>query len=168
MDIRPYAAGDELALCDIYNHYILHTTVTFEEEPLTPEAMRERITGQPGPAPWLVCRMNETVVGYCYARPYHARAAYRHTVELSVYVRDGHGGQGIGRGLYTPLIERLRAAGCHALIGVISLPNEGSVALHESLGFSKVGHLREVGRKFGRWLDIGHWQKNLSPPGDPR
>lgn len=161
LTIRAFAPGDELAICDIYNPYILGSTATFEEVPLQPAEMRERIDRYRAHHPWLVCEEEGRIVGYSYARPYHERAAYRHTVELSVYIRQGHGGRGIGRLLYTPLIDHLQATGCHALMAVISLPNAASVALHESLGFVKVGHLREVGRKFDRWLDIGHWQRLL-------
>ncbi len=161
MQIRPFAPGDEHAIAALYNHYILHTTVTFEEAPLSPEAMRERIDAYRVHHPWLVAEDEGQIVGYAYGSRFHARAAFRHTAEVSVYVRHGHERRGIARALYAPLIEALRVQGVHAVLAVISLPHAASVGLHESLGFAKQGHLTEVGFKFGQWLDIGHWQLTL-------
>lgn len=166
MHIRPFAPGDEHAICEIYNHFIAHTVVTFEEVPLQPEQMRERIDAYRRTHPWLVCEADTPtgpqLVGYSYASAYHARAAFRHTAEVTVYVRLGCERRGIGRALYEALLPQLQAQGCHALIAAIALPNAGSVGLHESLGFTQAGHLREVGHKFGRWVDLGHWQKTLA------
>lgn len=159
MDIRPFAPGDEVGICDIYQHYILNTVVTFEEVPLSSEQMRARIDAYRADHPWLVCVKDGAIVGYAYASKFHQRAAFRHTAELSVYVRHGCERQGIGRQLYEPLIKQVEAQGCHAMMGVIALPNEGSVRLHESLGFTKVGHLLQVGHKFGEWVDLGYWQR---------
>jgi hypothetical protein len=89
MDIRPFAPGDEVAISEIYNPYITGTTVTFEEEALTAQAMRERIDSYRQHFPWLVCVIDGRVVGYGYASRFHPRAAYRHTAEVSVYVRQG-------------------------------------------------------------------------------
>jgi len=171
MRIRLFAPGDEHAICEIYNHFVSHTVVTFEEVPLTPEQMRARIDNYRSKHPWLVCEAQgddgrPQIVGYSYAAPYHARAAFRHTAEVTVYVRLGCERRGIGRALYGALLPQLQAQGCHALIAAIALPNAGSAGLHESLGFTQVGHLREVGRKLGRWVDVGHWQKTLPAPGN--
>lgn len=163
LHIRPYTPGDEHGIAALYNHYILHTTVTFEEAPLSPEAMRERIDAYRADHPWLVAEDGGQIVGYAYGSRFHARAAFRHTAEVSVYVREGHGRRGIARALYAPLIDALRTQGIHAVLAVIALPHAASVGLHESLGFVKQGHLHEVGFKFGRWLDIGHWQLTLPP-----
>ncbi len=165
LSVRPFAPGDEHAICEIYNHFISHTVVTFEEVPLSPAQMRERIDAYRRTHPWLVCEVGSEagplLVGYSYASAYHARAAFRHTAEVTVYVRLGFERHGIGRALYKPLLAQLQAQGCHALIAAIALPNAGSAGLHESLGFTQVGHLREVGHKFGRWVDIGYWQLTL-------
>ena len=165
LSIRPFAPGDEHAICEVYNHFISHTVVTFEEVPLRPEQMRERIDAYRRTHPWLVCEAPSDnglqLVGYSYASAYHARAAFRHTAEVTVYVRHGFERRGIGRALYGPLMAQLQAQGCHALIAAIALPNAGSVGLHESLGFTPVGQMREVGHKFGHWVDLGHWQKTL-------
>ena len=161
MEIRPFAPGDELAISEIYNHYITGTVVTFEEDPLHPSQMRERIEAYLLHHPWFVCVVDGQVAGYSYASKFHPRAAYRHTAELTVYVRQGFDRRGIGRALYEPLIQHLQAHQCHAMLAAIALPNEGSVALHEALGFSKVGHFAQAGRKFGQWIDVGYWQKNF-------
>ena len=98
--------------------------------------------------------------GYAYAAPWRARAAYRHSVETSIYLAPGAGGRGLGARLYRALFAALPSH-VHAAIGGVSLPNPASVALHERLGFRKVAHFREVGRKFGRWIDVGYWQRLL-------
>jgi len=161
VQIRPFSPGDELAISEIYNHYITDTVVTFEEQPLSPAQMRERIDAYTAHHPWLVAEVDGAIAGYCYAAKFHARAAYRHTAELTVYLRRGCERRGLGRRLYAPLLQHLQQQGCHALLAAIALPNAGSVGLHESLGFRKVGHLAEVGYKLGRWVDVGYWQRQL-------
>ncbi len=164
MPIRPYRDGDEVAVADIYRHYILHTTVTFEEEPLAPQAMRERILGHVNAGhPWLVFEDDAgTVQGYAYTGAFHHRAAYRHTMEMSVYLRDGQQRRGAGRALYTKLLDHLKQMGCHVVLGIVALPNAASEALHRSMGFEQVAHLHEVGFKFGQWIDVGFFEKRLS------
>lgn len=159
MEIRPFLPGDETAISDIYNHYITQTLVTFEELPLSPEQMRARIDSYLTSYPWLVCVVDGVIAGYSYASKFHQRAAYRHTAELTVYLRPGFERRGLGRQLYEPLIQHLQAQGCHAMLAAIALPNEGSVGLHEALGFSKVGHFSQVGHKLGQWVDVGYWQR---------
>lgn len=163
MPIRPYRDGDEVAVADIYRHYILNTTVTFEEAPLTPQAMRERILGCVNAGhPWLVYEGDDSAVhGYAYAGPHHHRAAYRHTLESSIYLRHGQQGMGLGRALYNALLDHLGQTTCHVVLGKIALPNPASVALHHALGFKQVGLLHEVGFKFGQWIDIGIFEKRL-------
>jgi len=158
MNIRPFIEGDEHAICEIYNHYIANTIVTFEEQPLSAQQMRERIDAYVAIYPWFVCVINGVIVGYSYASKFHQRAAYRHTAELTVYVRQGYERRGIGRQLYEPLISHLKAVNCHVMLAAIALPNEGSVGLHEMMGFSKVAHFSQVGHKFNHWVDVGYWQ----------
>ncbi len=162
MDIRPFAPGDEHGICALYNHYISHTTVTFEEAPLTARAMRARIDDYRQHHPWLVCEIDGQLVGYSYASQFHHRSAFRHTVESTVYVRQGFGRRGIGQALYRPLLQHLAQQGCHVALAAIALPNDSSVGLHEALGFTKVGHFSQVGRKFGQWIDVGYWEKRLA------
>lgn len=162
MHVRPFAAGDEHAISEIYNHYIANTVVTFEEQALSAQQMGERIASYLTSYPWFVGVIDGEVVGYSYASPFHQRSAYRHTAELTVYVRPGFERRGVGRRLYEPLIRHLQAHGCHVMLAAIALPNAGSVGLHEMLGFSKVAHFSEVGRKLGRWVDVGYWQRVMS------
>lgn len=166
MKIRPFAPGDEHGIREIYNHYISNTVVTFEEEPLSTQQMRERIESYLQHNPWFVCEDKQgQVLGYSYASAFHQRAAYRHTVEVTVYVHKDHARKGIGKALYEPLLAHLAAHGCHAALAAIALPNESSVGLHEDCGFTPVGRFSEVGRKFGQWIDIGYWQKLFTPSG---
>ena len=157
--IRAAVAGDSGVITEIYNHYVAKTVITFEEEPVSAPEMTRRIE-EVGSAslPWLVAEREGTIVGYAYATPWRARSAYRFSVEVTVYVDPDCPRLGIGRRLYEELLPILKARGAHAAFGVIALPNEASVALHERFGFIKVAHLREVGFKFDRWIDVGYWQ----------
>jgi phosphinothricin acetyltransferase len=158
MIVRTCEQKDFEAVCDIYNYYVENTIITFEEEPVTQQAMADRITAAMQSFPWLVCEVDDGITGYAYATRWHGRSAYRYSVEVTVYVRYGEGAKGYGQALYGKLL-RLLAGRYHALVAGISLPNEGSVRLHEKFGFRKVAHFSEVGRKFGRWIDVGYWQK---------
>jgi L-amino acid N-acyltransferase YncA len=163
MHTRPFQPGDETAIAEIYKHYILHTTITFEEVPLSPLEMRTRVEACTQRFPWLVCESPAgQIVGYAYATAWKTRAAYRHTAESTVYVREGYGGQGIGTALYQALLPSLKEAGCHMVLACIALPNAASVGLHEHLGFKQVAHYPQVGRKFDQWLDVGDWQLCLA------
>lgn len=159
--IRDAKPADAAAIAAIYNHYIAKTVVTFEEVEVTAEEMRRRRRLVAEKFPWLVVEEAGSVVGYAYASPWHARAAYRHSVETTVYLAPDATGRGLGRPLYEALLDRLPPLGVHAAIGGIALPNPASVALHERLGFAKAAHYREVGHKFGRWIDVGYWQLTL-------
>jgi phosphinothricin acetyltransferase len=164
--LREATTADGKAIARIYNPYILETTITFEEEAVSGEEMARRIAEvQAQGLPWLVAEVRGPgqvqVVGYAYAVRFRPRAAFRHSVESSVYLDGAARGRGLGRVLYEALLARLRAAGRHAVIASIALPHPQSVALHERMGFAPVGMLREVGFKFGRWVDVGYWQVNL-------
>lgn len=159
--IRSATAADAAAICSIYNRYVAETTVTFETDPVSVEVMRTRIAEVAASYPWLVFARDGEVGGYAYASRWRPRAAYRHSVESTIYLAPAFQRQGIGTQLYTELIARLRAQGIHQMIGGVALPNADSVALHERLGFRKVAHFAEVGRKFDRWIDVGYWQLAL-------
>lgn len=158
--IRDACAGDGAQLAAIYNHYVASTIITFEVEAVAADDMRGRIAAvHDDGLPWLVALdAAGDILGYAYASRWRARAAYRRSVESSIYLAPGATGRGIGRALYERLLDQLRARGLHTVIGGAALPNAASVALHEALGFTQVAHLREVGRKFGRWIDVGYWQ----------
>lgn len=159
--IRPATPDDASAIVEIYNHYIATTTISFEEHPVTPDEMVGRIRDVTAALPWFVYESEGKVAGYAYATKWRARSAYRFSAETSVYVAPGQGGKGIGSALYKTLLEELRAREIHMAIGGIAQPNPASVALHESLGFEKVAHFKQVGRKFDRWVDVGYWELQL-------
>jgi L-amino acid N-acyltransferase YncA len=157
--IRPVESRDAEAIAKIYNHYVLNTVITFEEVEVSVEEMSARIKLiQSANYPWLVAEENGVVVGYAYASTWKARAAYRHTLESTVYVDAKFVGKGIGRKLYDALFAILREQSIHVVIGVIALPNEASIILHEKFGMHKAAHFNEVGFKFNRWVDVGYWQ----------
>lgn len=164
--IRPATPADAAAIATIYNHYVRETVVTFEEEPVTDGEMARRIGEVLGASfPWLVAEENGTVLGYAYGAPWASRSGYQFSAEITVYLRAGQTGKGIGTELYDLLFPRLAARGVHAVIGGIALPNPASVALHERFGLRKVAHFGQVGYKFGQWIDVGYWHRIL-PPAD--
>jgi phosphinothricin acetyltransferase len=156
--IRPATPSDAAALAAIYNPFVVHTTITFEEQQVRPPEMARRVEETLAVLPWLVEELDGQIVGYAYASPWKARSAYRFTVESTVYVAPDAARRGIGERLYRALLDDLRKRGIHTVIGLIALPNDPSIALHEKLGFVKAAHLKEVGRKFDRWVDVGNWQ----------
>ncbi|WP_075792576.1 arsinothricin resistance N-acetyltransferase ArsN1 family B [Massilia putida] len=160
--IRPASPLDAARICGIYNHYVTTTTVSFEEEPVAEPEMARRIADVAAAGlPWLVLVVDGALAGYAYATKWRVRPAYRHSVESSVYLDRAFAGRGFGRMLYGALLDALRGRGLHLVIGGIALPNDASAALHEALGFRKVAHFSEVGKKFGRWLDVGYWELRL-------
>lgn len=162
LTIRAATVVDADAVAAIYDHYVAHTIVTFEEEPVPPSEMALRIQHIAAiPLPWLIAERQGEVVGYAYARPWRERRAYRFSTEITVYVAPASTGRGIGSKLYERLFPLIRERGIHAVVGVIALPNDASVALHEKFGLSKVAHLKEVGFKFDRWIDVGYWERIL-------
>jgi phosphinothricin acetyltransferase len=162
--IRNATPADAEAICAIYNPYILGTVITFEETPVDAGEMRGRIEKITRDLVWLVHDEGGEVLGYAYATKWRERAAYRHSVETSVYVRQDAQRRGIGQGLYRALIAELRRRPVRAVIAGVALPNEKSVGLHEAMGFRKVAHFPDVGHKFGRWIDVGYWQLSLEAP----
>lgn len=156
--IRTVLNKDIREISTIYNYYIENTTITFEEEPISDDEMGKRINEVVPTYPWLVYEYNETVLGYAYATRWKARAAYRHSVELSIYISKDNLGKGIGKKLYETILAELRKTNVHAVIGGMSLPNEPSEKLHESLGFKKMAEFKEVGYKFQKWIDVGYWE----------
>ncbi len=156
--IRSATAADAAAITAIYNHYILHTPVTFEEEAITAEEMAGRMAEVQQAYNWFVAEQDGKVLGYAYAGKWKSRCAYRYTVESTVYLDKDAVGRGLGTQLYRVLLADLRQRRIHNVIGGIALPNAGSVALHEKLGFQKIGQFKEVGWKFDQWIDVGYWE----------
>jgi L-amino acid N-acyltransferase YncA len=156
--IRSATTEDAARICEIYNHYVLHSTITFEEQAVSIDEMRQRIDEALSGLLWLVWVGDQEIQGFAYASKWKGRCAYRYSVESTVYVAEGATRRGIGSELYETLIAGLRQRKMHVVMGGIALPNEASIALHEKLGFEKVAHFREVGWKFGNWIDVGYWQ----------
>jgi len=170
--IRACRPQDAAQLCSIYNHYVEETAISFEQEVLTERAMARRVEEVMSHHPWLVFEEDGaggdaanaagTILGFAYGSPWRSRAAYRHSVETTVYLDRAATGRQIGSALYAALIDRLAARGAHVLVGVIALPNDASEALHAKLGFERVGILPEIGHKFDRWVDVAYWSLDLS------
>jgi phosphinothricin acetyltransferase len=157
---------DAAACVAIYAPHVEAGATSFEEEPPDPARFAERIARIATTYPWLVAERDGEVIGFAYACPHRERPAYRWAVEVSVYVAGDERGKRYGRALYTELIERLRKQRFQIACAGITLPNEASVVLHESLGFRPVGVYRRIGWKDGSWRDVGWWQLELQPAGD--
>ena len=160
--IRGVKNSDAQSIASIYNHYIINSTATFEEHELDAAEIVSRIAEtKSAELPYIVSEINDELIGYAYASKWKGRCAYRFSVEVTVYLAPTAVGEGHGRRLYERLFSELRQRAYHIAIGGITLPNPGSVALHESFGMKKVAHFEEVGYKFGQWVDVGYWQGTL-------
>ncbi|MGQ0559597.1 MAG: GNAT family N-acetyltransferase [Sphingosinicella sp.] len=173
MKIRLAGADDAAAIAAIYAPYVTDTVISFELKPPDEAAMRGRILEGGALYPWLVpCSEGDAPIGYASASAFRSRPAYRFTVETSVYLAPDVAGRGVGRALYSELLALLARQGFAQAIGAITLPNQASVRLHESLGFVAAGIYRDVGYKLGRWHSVGLWQRPLAPlaerPQEPR
>jgi L-amino acid N-acyltransferase YncA len=162
--IRPATEADLPAINDIYNHYVLHSICTYQEEPETMEDRQRWFSRHGEKHPVIVAETDRQVIGWGSLSPYHARSAYRFTVENSVYVHHELHRRGIGSLLLKELIVRARQIGHRAIIAAIDGEQTTSVTLHEKFHFEKVGHFKEVGLKFGRWLDVIYMELNLAAP----
>ena len=158
MNIRPIKFSDAEQITEIYNFYVLNTHHTFETEPVSFEEMRNRIGAIVKDYPYFVAEENDQILAFAYAAQYKSRCAYRSSIEVSVYVKNGTKGKGIGTKVYEKLFTELEQSDVHAIIAGIALPNEASIRLHEKFGFEKVAHFREVGFKFYKWIDVGYWE----------
>lgn len=159
---RETDAPDMLA---IYAPVVRDTPISFELVPPSPDEFAGRIRATLEFAPWLAWEEGGRVVGYAYGGRWRAREAYRWTVEVTVYVHPEAHGRGVGRGLYTALFSCLCLQGFQTATAGVTLPNEGSVRLHESMGFRPIGVFHAVGFKFGRWHDVGWFERALGDHG---
>lgn len=160
-EIRRATPADAEAFCDIYNEHVLGTIVTFETEPVSHEEMAGRIEEKLVQHDWLTLEDDGVILGYAYYGTFRTRAAYRHSVESTIYLAPGAFGRGLGTQLYRALLTSAQERGYRELIGGVALPNPASVALHEKLGFVRIGVFPRVGHKFGRYIDVGFWQCSL-------
>lgn len=169
--IRVAAESDARAIAAIYRPVVESTAISFEEVPPDAHEMARRIRETLAWHPWLVCDIAGHVAGYAYGSRHRVRASYRWSVDTSVYVDERYRRSGVGRGLYLSLFGLLAAQGYFNAYAGITLPNPGSVSLHESVGFKPVGVYRAVGYKLGAWHDVGWWQLVLkahdAPPIEP-
>jgi phosphinothricin acetyltransferase len=156
--IRPVRIEDARVISEIYNYYVEHTVITFEEIPVSPGEMEDRIRNITAGYPWFVWEESGTVLGYAYINKWKERSAYRFAAEDSVYLRHGQEGQGLGGKLMTALLEAVKKSDVHWIVAGITLPNEGSIALHEKWGFNQIACFKEIGYKQDRWLDVGYWE----------
>lgn len=152
--IRPAAESDLVAINDIYNHYVLHSTCTYQEEPESLEGRRQWFRHHSEKHPVIVAELDGQVAGWGSLSAFHPRSAYRHTVENSVYVHHQHHRHGLGSLLLQELIIHARNQGHCAIIAGIDAGQTASVALHSKFNFEEVGRLKRVGLKFGCWLDV--------------
>jgi phosphinothricin acetyltransferase len=169
LTIRPVTHGDAAAIAAIYAHYVRTSAVTFEVEPPDRREIEGRISHILPHYPFIGAERDGTLVGYAYAGKLYERAAYRWTVEATVYVAHDRHRQGIGRELYRTLLAALGEQGFEAVVGKITLPNPASVSFHESFGFIRCGVFAKVGFKHGTWHDVGLYQLDLGTrPTTPR
>jgi len=160
--IREVKESDAAPIAAIYNYYIQNSVVSFEEEQLSADDVIRRMQEVKDLGfPWIVAEDQGEIVGYAYATKWRDRSAYRFSAEVTVYVSNESTSRGWGTRLYESLFSKLETMKIHVVIGGIALPNDASVALHEKFGMTKAAHYKEVGRKFGQWLDVGYWQKIL-------
>lgn len=156
------ATMDDLpAINVIYNHYVTHSTCTYQTEPTTAVERAEWFAAHGAEHPVIVAVEGGEVIGWGSLSRFHVRAAYRHSVEDSVYVRHDALGKGLGSLLLGELVRMAGEIGHHTVLGGISADQEASIALHAKFGFEKVSHLKEVGFKYGRWLDVVWMQRML-------
>jgi len=166
--IRLASLDDAGQIADIYSHFVLNTPVSFETEAPDEAETSRRIGTVLEQYPWLVCDVGGAVAGYAYASQHRVRYHYQWSVDVSVYVHEEFRRRGIGKALYSALLNVVPMQGFVSAFAGITLPNAASVNLHEAVGFTPVGIYRNVGNKLGKWHDVGWWQRPLvEPPTSP-
>ena len=160
MKIRSAKVEDLPTILEVYNHAVLHTTASYDYEPRTLEHRTAWFEDHQRQGYPIFVAVNEAddVVGWSSLSKFHDRVGYRFTAEDSIYVAAEHRGKGVGKLLLAPIIQAAKDRKLHAIIGLIDAQNEPSIRLHASFGFEKVAHLKEVGFKFNRWLDVVYMQ----------
>jgi len=166
VQIRLARESDAEAIAAIYRLVVESTVISFETVPPDRDEIARRIIDTTRLYPWLVCELGDTVAGYAYATQHRVRAAYRWSVDTSVYIDSNHCRCGVGRGLYASLFKVLEVQGFFNAYAGITLPNAASVALHEAVGFKRLGVYERVGYKLGAWHDVGWWQLVLRAHAD--
>lgn len=163
MDIRKAELSDAAAICGIYNYYIENTAVTFETVAIEEAEMKERISDIINSGfPYYVIEVDGKIAGYYYVNRWKDRCAYSSTKEVTIYLQKDMTGKGLGSLLFEHLLKTIDRENTHVLLAGICTPNEGSVKLHEKFGFKQVSHMKQIGRKFDKWQDVGHWELILN------
>ena len=169
--VRPVRDDDAVAIQAIYASYVTDSAISFELEPPTVDQIAARMSAAPK-LPWLLAILDGEPAGYAYASRHREREAYRWSVDTSVYLAADAHGRGIGRRLYTDLLEAVTTLGYVNAFAGIALPNEASVGLHEALGFQPIGTFEQVGYKDGQWRSVSWWWRQLAAaqdePDEPR
>lgn len=165
--IRQVREEDFAGILRIYEPYVRETAITFEYEVPSPEEFARRIRTFSSRYPYLVCLLDGDLAGYAYAHRQLERAAYQWNAELSVYVERSRHRLGIGRALYSALMEILALQGVRNVCGLVTAPNRNSEALHEALGFARAGTWHRTGYKMGAWRDVALFEKTIGGYGDP-
>jgi L-amino acid N-acyltransferase YncA len=160
--VRVATEYDAPQIQNIYEPYVTYTPITFEVDPPDVSDMRRRILETLVHYPWLLCENNEgAVMGYAYASQHAVRMAYQWSVNVAIYVSEQYHRMGVGTGLYKHLLPILALQGYCTAYSCITVPNEPSIKLHESVGFTKIGVFRDSGYKLGEWRDVGWWELQL-------
>jgi L-amino acid N-acyltransferase YncA len=165
---------DAAACAAIYLPFVTESATSFDEEPPTAAYFTHKIEELSATYPFLVATEGDEVIGYAYASEYRARVAYRWSAEVSVYIHADHRGRGVGKQLYEMLLELMTKQGFRVAVAAITVPNDASIALHESCGFANVGVFKRIGFKLGEWRDVAFLERHLpgadppqAPPGPP-
>lgn len=161
MRVRPTIEADFAAIAALTNGFIRKTAIHFGYAEVTAAELIDAWRSSRATYPWLTAEVDGAFAGYAKAGVWRTREAYQWTAESGIYVEASRRGSGVGRALYAELIEELRRRGFHSVIGGVTLPNDASVRLHESMGFEFVGRVRDAGHKLGAWHDVGFWQLML-------
>src|SRR5689334_19988384 len=167
MIVRDATTADAARCAEIYAPYVEETAVSFEAVAPDADEMARRIAAAAERHAWLVLEDDGDVVGYAYGGPHAARAAYRWSCEVSVYLEMGRRRTGGGRALYEVLLARLAERGYRRACAGMTLPNDASAGLHRAMGFEPVGTYRRIGYKHGTWHDVAWVQRDLGDPSQP-
>lgn len=162
IEVRVATKRDAKEILDIYAPSILNASISFETEVPSIEEMQKRIETILQTYPWIVCVVDGKVAGYVYGSKYRDREAYQWSCECTIYIHEQYKGKGIGKELYQLLFQLLERQGFRTVYAVVTLPNEGSVNLHEKCGFEKFAVFENVGYKFGQWHSVGWWKLRLN------
>lgn len=160
---RRVTEDDAAQLLDIYAPYVVDSVISFEYEVPSEEDFKQRIRSIAAEYPYFVCEMNGQIIGYAYAHRHMERAAYQWNAEISIYIRQGFTGKGLGKKMCQTLVELLRLQGIRNVFSCVTIPNERSVHLHQSMEFSTEGIFQQAGYKCGKWQTIAWFRKNIAP-----